>query len=182
MLFDLELLKFYEGDDGGGEGAGTNPTEPIEETPTVEPVENTGEAEKEDLISFKKDEFEQRLNNKFAEGAKKAESNLIKEFGFESKEDFAKTIKAAKELEQKYNEASSELSQLKAEKLVVKAGGDTNIAENVIALIKGKGQDLTEDNIKAALEVFQPTKGKGFGTAPRQNENTKTKKQTPRVF
>jgi hypothetical protein len=181
MLLDLNVLKFYEGDDGAGDGAGNEPKEPIKETPKVEPVKKT-EDTPEDLLSFKKEEFEQRLNNKFAEGAKKAEKNLIEEFGFESKEDFDKAIKAAKELEEKYNKANSELSQLKAEKLVISAGGSAGIAENVIALVKGKGQELTEENIKSALEVFAPNQAKGFGTKPTTRNDGKNKKTPPRVF
>jgi len=189
MLLDLNVLKFYEGDDGAGDGAGTGETPVVnEETKTVEgsnevkTAEETKTTKEEDLLSFKKEEFEQRLNNKFAEGAKKAEKNLIEEFGFESKEDFDKAIKSAKELEAKYQEASSELSQLKAEKLVISAGGSAGIAENVIALVKGKGQELTEENIKSALEVFAPNQAKGFGTKPTTRNDGKNKKTPPRVF
>lgn len=179
MLFDLNLFKFYEGDDGQGEGAGTGEDSKPE---VKEETKVEVKTEKEDLLSFKKDEFEQRLNNKFAEGAKKAEKNLIEEFGFESKEDFKKALETAKELQSKYDEASSELSQLKAEKMVISAGGSADIAENVIALVKGKGQELSEENIKAALEVFNPKIAKGFGTPPNNQNGTKPKKQIPRVF
>ena len=152
----------------------------------VEPVKVVEEAPTTETKKLELDEkdFEQRLNNKFAEGAKKAEKNFLDELGYKSKEDLSEVIKNAKEVETKYQATLSELNQLKAERMAMKLGATAEVAENVVALLKGKSQEISEENIKAAMAIFQGTKpaSQGFGTPPTPRTTTSTKKQVPRVF
>jgi len=144
-------------------------------------VEATSETKK---LELDEKDFEQRLNNKFAEGAKKAEKNFLEELGYKTKEELSEVIKNAKEVETKYQATLSELNQFKAERMAIKLGANAEVAENVVALLKGKGQEISEENIKAAMAIFQGTKpaSQGFGTAPTTRSTTSTKKQIPRVF
>ena len=155
-------------------------------TPVVEPTKaTTGETTPEvKKLELDEKELEQRLVNKFAEGAKKAEKNFLDELGYKSKEELSEVIKNAKDVESKYQTTLSELNQLKAERMAIQLGANAEVAENVVALLKGKGQEISEENIKAAMAIFQGTKpaSQGFGTPPTTRSTTTTKKQIPRVF
>lgn len=158
-------------------------TTKVEETvtPEVKPEVSTTQTKK---LELDEKDFEQRLNNKFAEGAKKAEKNFLDELGYKSKEELSEVIKLAKDVETKYQTALSELNQLKAERMAIRLGSTAEVAENVVALLKGKGQEISEENIKAAMAIFQGAKpaSQGFGTPPTTRSTTTTKKQIPRVF
>jgi len=151
------------------------------ETKTV--TETKTDDTKKEKVSFEKDEFEQRLNNKFAEGAKKAEKNLLEELGFDSKDDLKEIVKSNKELSEKYDSASQELSNLKAERLAIKLGADAEIAENAVALLKGKDKEINEENMKEAIKIFNGNStSRGFGTTPKNRTADDDKKAPPKVF
>ena len=159
--------------------------EPTVVEPTVEPVvEAVKPTQGTKKLELEEKEYELRLNNKFAEGAKKAEKNFLDELGYKSKEELSEMIKNAKDVETKYQTTLSELNQLKAERMAMKLGATAEVAENVVALLKGKGQEVSDENIKAAMEIFQGTKpaSQGFGTTPTPRSTTTNKKETPRVF
>lgn len=130
----------------------------------------------EEKITLTQKELDERVKNARAEGSRKSEKALLEELGFESKEAIKKIkedveltkkeketlIAQIKEKETAITQRDTELSTYKAEKVALKLGVGVENVDNVIALVKGKGQELTEENIKLASEIF---KGKSpFGT------------------
>ena len=155
------------------------------ETPTVEVKPQENEVKN---VTFSEKEFEERLTNKYAEGARKAESKLLQDLGISTKEDLKKVLEGAgakddviKDWDNKYNNLSKETEQLKAERLVMSKGADVNTAENVVALIKGKGLEVNEENITATLELFNKANRQSFGTA-QSPQGGEVKKAPAKVF
>lgn len=156
-------------------------------TTTEEPtVTNVTQTPNEDMVQYTKSEFEQRLNNKFGEGASKAEKRILQEFGVANLEELKKKMQDPEQLQQLNDQLSSskqELEQLKAERIAISNGASPEIAENVVALIKGKGQEMTEENVKKALAFFRTgASTQSFGTTPAQQQKGEAKKAPPRFF
>jgi hypothetical protein len=145
----------------------------------------------EKTVTLTEKELEQRFTNKFAEGAKREAKRLFDELGVTNLDDLKTKLEnpevkaeleRLKKVEDDYSKTAVELSQLKAERVAIKLGATAEIAENVVALVKGKGQDLTEENVKSALEFFQKNAQKGFGTLPKGRETESKIKKIPTVF
>lgn len=140
----------------------------------------------EEKITLTPKELEEKIKNAFAEGSRKSTKTLFEELGFESKEalkkfkeeseltkaEIQKRDEALKLKEQEISKRDTELSTLKAEKIALKYTTQDNV-ENVIALIRGKGQEVTEDNIKEASKYFAK-QSQQFGQFSRQSEEEKT--------
>jgi hypothetical protein len=75
MLNNLFRVCFDNGDSGGS-GSNGNPNES-----KGAGNDAGGNNNADEVVSLKKSELEGRYNNKFAEGAKKAEKSLFEEFG-----------------------------------------------------------------------------------------------------
>ena len=142
----------------------------------------------ETKIEFTEAELEARFKNKFAEGAAKERKRLLEEMGITSVEE-AKAYKLKLteaetkmlEYENQIKEATQKLTNYEAERLALKSGASQEMAENAVALVKGKGLEITEENIKKALEVLNSANPKGFGSLPKQQEGQE-KKRIPKVF
>lgn len=154
-MLDLENVFKYDDDNGGGGGNAK--------------------------VTIDQSDLELRLNNKFAEGAKKESKRMLEELGFQNldeakkfKEDFA-TIKAQKEtVEKELVDVKGKLTKYDAIALALKSGASQETADDVIALVRGKGEELTEENIKKAIARF--SKSSPFGTLPKERTNSEGKK------
>ena len=167
MLKDLFSRFYLSSDDAGGSGSNDNP----------ENKENQGGAganNKEEIVTLKKSELEQRYTNKFAEGAKKAEKTLLEELGLKSKDELKELLSKIKEepkAEETVQQLKAELTEIKALNIIKDEDIKKEYQGDVIALLKGKGLDLTEENIKAEIAKHPEWKkeasagAKEFGTA-----------------
>lgn len=122
---------------------GDNPEEKETEE-KKDPTEDKDEEGGEEKITLTKAEFEERLKQKYAEGARKASQGKL-----DPKEN-------AEKEETKPNEEITAIKQevevLRAEKIAGKVGIKAAHQEDLIALVRGKGLELTEENIKKEAE------------------------------
>ena len=144
-----------------------------------------GETKVEEKVTLTQKELEEKIKNAYAEGSRKANKTLIEELGFESKEaikkfkedseltkaEITKRDEALKAKDDEINKRDVELSNYKAKEVALK---HTNVAnlDNVLAVVRGKGQEMTEENIIAAAKLF-PSTGQVGNITP-NNETTKT--------
>jgi hypothetical protein len=138
----------------------------------------------EETLSITKTELENRLNGKFGEGAKKAAKDLLAELGVKTKEEAIARLAELKEAQDARSKAEVELSSLKAERAALKYGADEADVADVVAMLKGKGQELTEENIKAVVEkYFKKQQGSTpSGVKPNQNKGTGGAREPKRVW
>jgi len=137
----------------------------------------------EETLSLTKTELENRLNGKFGEGAKKAAKELLAELGVKTKEEAIARLAELKEAQEARSKAETELSSLKAERMALKYGASADDVEDVVALIKGKGQELTEENIKAAVEKYFKKPGQPpNGVKPADRQKPNDVKEPKRIF
>jgi hypothetical protein len=143
--------------------------------------------EVEEEVKLSKKDFDTRLKNKFIEGQEKAKKDFLEKNGIESIDDLKKfkeenelTKKEFETLKEQFNTSNQELSKLKAERVALKYVKNIDDAEDLVALVRGKGLELTEENLKVVAEKrFQGTTVKQIGTE--EKNQTKTK-PIPRVF
>ncbi|HHU55648.1 MAG TPA: hypothetical protein GXZ48_03005 [Acholeplasmataceae bacterium] len=122
------------GGEGGGASGAANDKKEKEGEESKE-----GKETDEETITLKKSEYEEMLKNKFAEGARKAtQGKLGNEDNKEKKDEAINDVAQLK----------IELELLKAEKIAGKLGVKPDYQEDLVALVLGKGLELTEENIK----------------------------------
>ncbi len=122
----------------------TETKEVKEEDDKKEEVIETKEANKVEVkveeqpktITLTEEEFEERLKNKFIEGQRKASKGVTDS----TPDDRLKLME-------------EELVQLKAEKLAVKLV-DSKYSEDLVAMVKGKGLEVTESNFQEVLKKY----------------------------
>jgi hypothetical protein len=133
----------------------------------------------EDNVTLSKKEFEQRLNGKFGEGAKKELKRVLDEFGVKSYDELKTKLTDTTELQS----IKSRVTQLEAERIALMNGATADEAEDAIALLRGKGKELTESNIKEAVARFRTVQGKAqIGTLPQGTKDKSEIKKIPKVF
>lgn len=139
----------------------------------VKPIVETPES-----ITLTKKELDDKIKNSFAEGTRKEQKRLFEELGVASIDDL-KQLKANgdltktqyDELKAQYDTANGDLTRLQAERVALKFVKSIDDAEDLVALVKGKGLELTEANLKAVAEKrFQGTNVRQVGT-DQTNEN-----------
>jgi len=145
---------------------------------TVEDGTTVADPVVEETVTLTKKEFEQRLNGKFGEGAKKELKRVLDELGVKSYDELKTKLTDTSELQT----AKTRVTQLEAERLAIKNGATVDEAEDAIALLRGKGQELTEENIKNAVARFRKANGKQIGTLPNTQNDKSTKKPIPKAF
>jgi hypothetical protein len=180
---------YFSPDDAGG--AGQNDSQNKQNTGANEA--NGGNNNADEVVSLKKSELEGRYNNKFAEGAKKAEKSFLDEFGVKSKDE----LKAKINGNSKPAESSEELIKVKSELTEMKALNackDLDVKKefqpDVIALLKGKGKELTEENITEEVKKHpewiksqeQPGARDFGGAAGKKNPNVDEKEQARKLM
>jgi hypothetical protein len=140
----------------------------------------------EEKITLTQKELEEKIKNAFAEGSRKSTKTLFEELGIENKDaikklkedaelsktEIQKREEALKLKEQEISKRDVELTLLKAEKIALKYTSQENV-ENVIALIRGKGQEVTEETIKETSKIF-PKSTQQIGQFSKTSEEEKT--------
>ncbi len=140
LLDFLENTCFFDAGKGGGGGA-SDTTEPDDDK------ENKDDKE-EEKITLTKAEYEEKLKQKFAEGARKAQQGKLDDKKDDTNENKDKTNNTENDI----LSIKQELELLKAEKIAGKVGVKTDFQEDLVALVRGKGLELTEENIKKEAE------------------------------
>lgn len=140
-LFEFTcFMDSFMGDGGGGGASDT--TEPDDDK------ENKDGKQKEDKITLTKAEYEEKLKQKFAEGARKAQQGKLDD----KKDDTNENKDKVNNTDNDILSIKQELELLKAEKIAGKIGIKTDFQEDLVALVRGKGLELTEENIKKEAE------------------------------
>ena len=143
-----------------------------------------GDVTEAESITLTKKELDEKIKNSFAEGTRKEQKRLFEEIGVASLEDLKK-LKADgdlsktqyDELKTQFETANNNLSKLQAERVALNYVKSIDDAEDLVALVKGKGSDLTEENLKAVAEKrFQSTTVKQVGTETKNETKTPVKK------
>jgi hypothetical protein len=143
-----------------------------------------GDATEAESITLTKKELDEKIKNSFAEGTRKEQKRLFEEIGVASLDDLKK-LKADgdlsktqyDELKTQFETANNNLSKLQAERVALNYVKSIDDAEDLVALVKGKGLDLTEENLKAVAEKrFQSTTVKQVGTETKNETKTPVKK------
>ncbi len=148
------------------------------ELTTVVDETTTPAAVVEETITLSKKEFEQRLTGKFGEGAKKESKRMLEELGVKTYDELKEKLASMNELET----TKTRITQLEAERLAIRNGATVDEAEDAIALLRGKGQELTEENIKNAVARFRKAGSQQIGTLPTTQTDKTNKKPIPKVF
>jgi hypothetical protein len=104
----------------------------------------------EETITLTKAEYEAKLQQKFAEGARKAQGSSGG--GEPPKKDEDLTKKTQGDASGEIANIKSELELLKGEKLALKQGIKPDYTEDAVALLKGKGLEINEANMKSIIE------------------------------
>ena len=138
-LFSFNTF-FAEGDGGGTAG---NPAK-------TEDDDKNKTGNNEEKITLTRAELEEKLNNKFAEGARKAQQGKLDNNPAEPNKTSTGEVNTQKQPDNTgdISAIKEELKALKAEKTVRSFGVKDSYAEDLIALVRGKGLELTEDNLK----------------------------------
>ena len=143
-----------------------------------------GDVTEAESITLTKKELDEKIKNSFAEGTRKEQKRLFEEIGVASLDDLKK-LKADgdlsktqyDELKTQFETANNNLSKLQAERVALNYVKSIDDAEDLVALVKGKGLDLTEENLKAVAEKrFQSTTVKQVGTETKNETKTPVKK------
>ena len=119
----------------------TSEKEQTKQEEQVESAEKSAQAEKEEP---KAESNEALATRKFAEGAKKKEKEILSTLGVASIDEAKALINTAKEQGANYKE-------LAAKSICVDLDVKKEFREDVIDIVKGKGLDITEENVKAIL-------------------------------
>lgn len=190
MLLDFlfNCACFYMSEGGGGAGSDNQNDN--------ENKDENNEKQGEETITLTKADYEKKLQEKFAEGARKASqrggSNNTSE-PQKSKENENLGEKKA-DNSSEINEIKSELELLRGEKLALKQGVKADYAEDVVAILKGRGLEINKENVKAIVDKHPEwkasnDKGEGSGAKPlgsTSGENTppaaSEKEQTRKLF
>lgn len=143
------------------------------------------ETKVEEKITLTQKELDDKVKNAFAEGARKGQKTLFEELGMDketikkikdevelTKAEIAKRDEALKLKDDEINKRDVELSNFKAKEVALKFTDVANL-ENVLAIVRGKGQELNEANIEAAAKLFPKSKGQ-VGTITPSNVTEKT--------
>lgn len=164
FLFNTFL--YHPGNGGGGGASGTGENEDGKED------NEKGGNNDEETITMTKAEYEAKLNQKFAEGARKA----AKGGDGNNPNNPQNTKPGENSSENKGNNndeivsIKNELEILKGEKLALKQGVKPDYAEDAVAILKGKGLEISEANMKAIVEKHPEWKmsndTQGSGVAP----------------
>ena len=131
-------------------------------------------------------ELDEKVKNAFAEGARKGSKTLLEELGFENKDaikkikdeveltkaELAKRDEALKLKDDEIIKRDVELSNYKAKEVALKFTNPT-ILDNVLAIVRGKGQEMTEANIEAAAKLFPKSQGQ-VGNVGNHSTTTET--------
>lgn len=143
MLLDLlENTLFYS--DGGGGGA-SDPANPDDKGKGADPKGN------EETITLTKTEYEAKLNQKYAEGARKAKEGKLEPNPNPEQKDTAdlnKNVSADNELLAKVTKMEEELATHKAMNYATDNNIKPEFKEDLVAIIKGKGLEATPENVK----------------------------------
>lgn len=150
MLLDLlnhENSLFMSEGDGGGAG---NPTEADKDKDKDKGNEGKGN---EETITLTKAEYEAKLNQKFAEGARKAQEGKLNANSANSNPNPVNPQEQSNSnLAQNPNEdiakLKDELSTFKALTYATDNGIKPEYKEDLVAIVKGKGLEPTPENIK----------------------------------
>ena len=164
FLFNTFLYHPGDGGSGGTSGA--------EEGKDGKDDDKNGDNNNKETITMTKAEYEAKLNQKFAEGARKAQIG-----GDSNTSDNPQKAKQSENsTENKDNSKDeiatikNELEILKGEKLALKQGVKPEYAEDAVAILKGKGLEVSEANMKAIVEKHPEWKmsndTQGSGVAP----------------
>lgn len=149
MLILLENEVFYSSGDGGGKDSKDDKKDEKDSKDNEKDSKDN-----EDKITLTKLEFEEKLKQKFAEGARKAQEGKL---GEDNKKD-EKTNESEKKGEKgddmlkEVSKIKDELAVLKAEKIASTLGVKASYTEDVVALVRGKGLELNEENLKKEVE------------------------------
>lgn len=114
----------------------------IKEPKQVEAPENPAPVAKKD--EPKAESNEALATRKFAEGAKKKEKEILSTLGVASVDEAKQLIQTAREQDTNYK-------LLAAKSICVDLDVKKEFREDVIDIVKGKGLDITEENVKAIL-------------------------------
>ena len=142
--------------------------EDIKESDEVK--EDIKEEPKEEIISLTKSEFEQRLNNKFIEGQRKANKSGSDEY----KAQLDQANARIKELEQ---ELTAHKNILKMDELAI----EKDKQEDLLAIIKGKGLELNEATISEEASKHPEWKKKAETSGISQLGQTKDISENERI-
>lgn len=122
------------------------------------------ENQDESTVNLTKEELAERYNNKFAEGARKAEKSILEELGVKSLDELKSKVgvKSTEDVNEKHeasNNDNTDVEEMKKEIATLKALNACNelsvkkeFQEDVLSIIRGKGLEVTEENIKATVE------------------------------
>lgn len=146
LLDLLENTCFFDanGEGGNGGAGGTNSTD----DKGNENKEGNGSSSGEETITLKKSEYEEMLKNKFAEGVRKAQQGKLDD----KKDDTNENKNKVNNTDNDILSIKQELELLKAEKIAGKLGIKPDYQEDLVALVRGKGLELTEENLKKEVE------------------------------
>lgn len=146
LLDLLENTCFFDanGEGGNGGAGGTNSTD----DKGNENKEENGSSSSEETITLKKSEYEEMLKNKFIEGVRKAQQGKLDD----KKDDTNENKNKVNNTDNDILSIKQELELLKAEKIAGKLGIKPDYQEDLVALVRGKGLELTEENLKKEVE------------------------------
>lgn len=146
LLDLLENTCFFDanGEGGNGGAGGTNSTD----DKGNENKEGDDSSSGEETITLKKSEYEEMLKNKFIEGVRKAQQGKLDD----KKDDTNENKNKVNNTDNDILSIKQELELLKAEKIAGKLGIKPDYQEDLVALVRGKGLELTEENLKKEAE------------------------------
>lgn len=132
--------------------------------------EENGSKGGDETITLTKAEFEEKLKQKFAEGARKAQEGKLNNATDQDKKTNVEQNKGQSDqnLLEEVNKIKSELATYKALAYAADAGVKPEYKEDLVALIKGKGLEPTPENIKKEADKhpewkYQTSTGNGNG-------------------
>lgn len=141
MFIDLlENTLFYAENDGGGAGNTTDPNKD----------EDKGK-ENEETITLTKAEYETKLNQKYAEGARKAQEGKLATNPDDKGNPASQTnpvVDTNKGLIEDVAKIKDELATAKAMNFATDNNIKSEFKEDLVAIIKGKGLEPTAENVK----------------------------------
>lgn len=133
----------------GGEGGGASEAaNDKKEKEGEESKEGNDSSSGEETITLKKSEYEEMLKNKFIEGVRKAQQGKLDD----KKDDTNENKNKVNNTDNDILSIKQELELLKAEKIAGKLGIKPDYQEDLVALVRGKGLELTEENLKKEAE------------------------------
>jgi hypothetical protein len=144
LLEILNNMKFYEADDGDGDGAGAEDKN----------EDNKGDDGKEVEKPYKSFKEESDYLNTMKSERSKAKNELMKELGISSVDDAKTTFKKASDLEGEINTYKTKTSELEESLTLTKNGVKDDYADEALSLAKSKvGED--KDLATALGEVIK---------------------------